>query len=198
MADAARRRAFTVKALVAALAVTAVGGVAFAAGTGGLPRALGGGTSAARTPAAVHATTAGTAGPGRRSGGAPSAGTSGRPDATGRPSASAGTTTPGAPASLGPAALPELTGLCRAYLDREAPGRRRDLLTDLRFAPLVAAAGGVDRVDAYCTVLATVASPSASRSPGREPTTGPGKGDRTKTPLPSVTRGGTEDGAGPG
>ncbi|MFD9123833.1 hypothetical protein [Kitasatospora sp. NPDC059571] len=196
MADHARRRAFTVKALVAAFAVTAIGSVAVAAGTGNLPRALGGGGTAERTPPAATGTPdASAAHGGSTASGRPSGSGTDHTDAGGHPSAPAGSGT--ASPGTGAAAVPELSRLCTTYLDRlAAGGKRHELLADVRLAPLVAAAGGAGKVDQYCAALAAP-SPSATHGPGKpEPTPTPTRGgDRTKTPLPSVTEGLGKDGA---
>ncbi|WP_405012654.1 hypothetical protein [Kitasatospora sp. NBC_01539] len=190
MADTARRRAFTVKALVAAFAVTAVGGVAVAAGTGGLPRALGGGPAAVRTPQG------GPSGPSASSG-------HGLTRADGR---SAGASAPGGPGTPGPSAGPgrsaspgagpaDLAGLCRELAGRAAAGGKlRELLADPSMAPLVAAAGKEAKVVAYCRtvhVVAVESAATASGSPGAgspAATAGSGSGGRSSTPTPSPTK----------
>ncbi|MFE2425929.1 hypothetical protein ACFXJ5_04085 [Streptomyces sp. NPDC059373] len=131
MTVAAPARRLSAKALVAALATTAVCGVAFAAGTGHLPGVRGSGPAVGPGGSAPSASTT-----------ADSAGATGRPRVadTGGPGSS--------PASTDPA----FAGLCRAYTAHSVAGRA-DLLTKPAYADLVKAAGGADRVAAYCAVV---------------------------------------------
>ncbi|MCU7824016.1 hypothetical protein [Kitasatospora sp. DSM 101779] len=181
MADHARRRTFTLKALVAAFAVTAVGGVAVAAGTGNLPEALGG------SPAKGHASVAPAASPAdpasaSRAGSTPS----GRPTASGSADRTDTAASPSAGSASAPAsALPDLTALCQVWTDRSHSGtKQRDLLAEPRMAPLVAAAGGAAKVDSYCKSGkggTATASPSATTGAGHggQPSASPTKGERT-------------------
>ncbi|WP_052390364.1 hypothetical protein [Streptomyces sp. NRRL B-24484] len=187
MADHARRRAFTLKALVAAFAVTAVGGVAVAAGTGNLPQALGGSPSkehATVAPAAspTDPASASRAGRGTPSGHPTPSGSAGRTDAGSAPAGS-----PAGSASAG-SALPDLAALCQAWTDRSRSGtKQRDLLAEPRMAPLVAAAGGTAKVDSYCKSgkgRPATASPSATTGTGHgdgQPSAPPTKAERTPT-----------------
>ncbi|GJF34566.1 hypothetical protein KNE206_72660 [Kitasatospora sp. NE20-6] len=184
MADTARRRAFTVKALVAAFAVTAVGGVAVAAGTGGLPRVLGGGPAVVRTPQGGPSASSGH-GPVRTDGRSAGASAPGTPGTSG-PSAGSG---PSASPAAGPA---DLAGLCRELAVRTAAGGKlRELLADPSMAPLVAAAGKESKVVAYCRAVHAVAAESAAPAAGSPAaTTGSGSGGQqaTPTPTPSPTK----------
>ncbi|TDC70386.1 hypothetical protein E1193_29875 [Micromonospora sp. KC606] len=76
--------------------------------------------------------------------------TSGRPATPGSPATSG---SPSASASPGePAGDPRFRGKCRAYLAKSARQREKILATPA-FVDLVAAAGGSDRVEAYCRQL---------------------------------------------
>jgi hypothetical protein len=97
--------------------------VALAAATGTLPGSLGG---------ADHTTTP------------PSASTAGRPTPTGGPAV-----TPTAAADPAATAPPALVGLCTAYR-AEQNGNRQRMLETPRFAELVSAAGGREKVPDYC------------------------------------------------
>ncbi|WP_327065835.1 hypothetical protein [Kitasatospora sp. NBC_01302] len=207
------------KAVVAAFAVTAIGGVAVAAGTGHLPAALGGSGHSAPVDSVAATGSASPAPAGRRGGqeqsarpgsgpgsagstsvgptssgpvaerplpggsagtpGAASAGPSGgasaSPGAPGgasagqgdgaastRPGSSAppGRAVPGAPGGSGLSAL--LQPLCRLW-----PGDGQPGTGDSRFEPLTRAAGGSNRVRAYCAAL-----PGSGQGGGQAPTPG--------------------------
>jgi hypothetical protein len=144
--QAARGRLFTLKvAALAAATTAALGGVAIAAGTGSLP-GQGSGKASGVTSSAT---------------GSPD----GRTD-VGRP-AHTPAATPTVPGSLGGAApSPSLVGLCQAYEARPAASRSKALEAPA-FGALVAAAGGADRVPAYCVaVLAAHAEAGKSDKPG--------------------------------
>ncbi|MFC4147592.1 hypothetical protein ACFO0M_15150 [Micromonospora mangrovi] len=70
-----------------------------------------------------------------------------------------------------PAGVTQLTGLCRSYQAKPAAQRAKALKTPA-YADLVTAAGGADRIEAYCLRLVPAASPKPSpdarntRSPG--------------------------------
>jgi hypothetical protein len=77
-----------------------------------------------------------------------------------------------------PTAMPTaaLNGLCQAYSNK-ADNDRGKALDSPAFAALVAAAGGADKVGAFCaTVLA--AKPGNTAHPTGKPTTDPGAGHR--------------------
>jgi hypothetical protein len=150
------RPALSLKAAAAALGIAALGGGAVAAATGTLPASL-----TLVHPAATTAptrTTTASAVPldGRR-------------------------TRPGSPPATraAPSALSGLNGLCNAFNATRNPN-------DHRLSPLVKAAGGRDKVPAYCAKLAH------GRPPGHKGTTGgppPHAGDQgaPKTPAPAKT-----------
>ncbi|MEV8093638.1 hypothetical protein [Kitasatospora sp. NPDC085879] len=178
MADHARRRTFTLKALVAAFAVTAVGGVAVAAGTGNLPQALGGSPSHGHGPTAAatapsDGASATRTGRGTTSANPASPSTAGRTDGAVSPSAGR----PSSPAS----ALPEVAALCQVWADHSAAGeKQRELLAEPRMAPLLAAAGGAAKVERFCkSVRGATASPSTTPGADR------GDGDQTPSPTPT-------------
>ncbi|MBW4701322.1 hypothetical protein [Micromonospora sp. RL09-050-HVF-A] len=64
-----------------------------------------------------------------------------------------------------------MTGQCRAYLAK-SPEQREKALTKPGFAEVVAAAGGADRVEAYCRQLVPGRPPGA---PSAGPGGGPGR-----------------------
>ncbi|SBT37468.1 hypothetical protein [Micromonospora auratinigra] len=156
-----------VKIALAGLLAAATGGVALAAVTGTLPGPLG------HEPA-----------------GTPSADASSRPAPSGAPG-------PAATRGVLPDDRPEeaagLTGLCTAY--RTEPGENRhQVLATPRFADLIAAAGGRERVGEYCERLlhgqGKQNGPTAepTKRPGAEPT-GRATGRPTRTPAtPAPTR----------
>ncbi|GAA4564045.1 hypothetical protein GCM10023176_09310 [Micromonospora coerulea] len=138
-------------AVAALLAAAATGGVALAAATGNLPGSQGDNTQATTAPS----TSAGL-----------------DPSPTGGSDVSP---TPGAgPAGRGTAS-PAILGLCTAYRAEESDNRRR-ALENSRFADLVSAAGGREKVPDYCDRLLdagaepATARPSATDRPGHEPT----------------------------
>jgi hypothetical protein len=123
MIKTALTKLLTIKVAAVALTATAAGGVALAAGTGNLPRSLGGAAPTAR-PTPTH--DAGTHHTGKAS------------DARdGHSSASPS---------------PSLVGLCHAYRAGagDNPGKALD---NPAFTHLIAVAGGKDKVAAYCTDL---------------------------------------------
>ncbi|MGW3050486.1 hypothetical protein [Kitasatospora sp. NPDC001175] len=213
MASTALARAFSAKVLAAVFAATTLGGVAVAAGTGHLPAALGGrpaaaGPTAARatvaaSPATAHHVGAGTAASGQpRPNGAASPAADRGPEASADPGGNpAGD--PSQPAGQVPDAAAERSAeLCRLYADRLVGGAAaRTVLADARLAPLVAAAGDVDRVDGYCTAVAA-RSKGNGNGGGNGTTPAP---DRTKdlkdkppTELPTKPGQPTRPGGGPG
>ncbi|WP_431924259.1 hypothetical protein [Micromonospora wenchangensis] len=154
-APAGRRRprlTTGVVAWIAALAATATAGVAFAAVTLDRPaeRAPGPVPSATATATATVRPSPHRSEPQRHS-------PSGRPGGTapgGGPSAP-----PAPPGPSGPASAGKLVGQCRAYLAKPPPQRAK-ALTKPGYADLVAAAGGADRVEAYCRTLVPEHPPS--------------------------------------
>ncbi|GAA1947660.1 hypothetical protein [Kitasatospora viridis] len=157
------------RAAVAALAVTALGGVAVAAG-GGLPALIGGGDGNQNLPsqnAAVstpvpsgggrHAD-APTAPPGRPIGGRQLPGGSTASPQSGAASAD---TPPGQdPGSVSGAAAAAMPGLCALW----SKGQQGS--PDPRFEPLTRAAGGSDRVRAFCDALGHDPDTAAPGDPG--------------------------------
>ncbi|MGC1215329.1 MAG: hypothetical protein WA890_29210 [Micromonospora sp.] len=137
------------KVALAALLLTATGGVALAAATGTLPGSLGGAGDDATPGATAGGHPSPTAGPDPSA--TPTAGTSGRPTDS-----------------------PSLIGLCTAYRAEANENRRRALETP-RFAELVSAADGREKVPGYCDRLLDgrgkgEPSTTASDRPGGEPT----------------------------
>ena len=122
-------------AVVAAVAVAATGGVAMAATGGALPNPLGGNTPQVQpTPGQVTATPAATAG-----------------------------------AKVTESPSPSLVGLCRAYTagvsdNPGAGGNPGKALDNPAFGVLISAAGGRDRVAAYCDAV-LAAAPGPDRTP---------------------------------
>ncbi|MFF0153016.1 hypothetical protein [Micromonospora sp. NPDC005203] len=169
------RRRLTTGALVwiGAVAATATAGAAFAA------------VNLDRTPEPVAPAPSRTSASPDRS--APTSGGSGRstppgPPATGQPSPSApvsdrppvpGPPSPGTPSTPG-APAGQLHGLCRAWQAKK-PEQREQALRTPAFERLVAAAGGVAEVEAYCQRLvpesrpSEPAKPKAPRSPTGHP-----------------------------
>ena len=134
------------KVALAALLVATTGGVALGAAAGTL-----GGADEATTPGGIAG---------------------GHPSPTAGPDVSP---TPATSASGRPTDSPSLFGLCRAYRAEANENRRRALQTP-RFAELVSAADGREKVPSYCDRLlygrGNRADPSATGSdrPGGEPT----------------------------
>jgi hypothetical protein len=115
------------KVLAAALAVTVLGGVAVAAGTGHLP-----GTGGGRPAANPRSTD---------------------PGARAAMTAPTGTTAAPASGGVGTAAGPApAAGPCRTYTASAATDRA-ELLRDPAFTGLIRAAGGKDEVARYCTAV---------------------------------------------
>ncbi|MFG3579913.1 hypothetical protein [Micromonospora chersina] len=144
------------KLALAALLATATGGVALAAVTGHLPGPLGSG--GADTTAS------------------PSAGVDGQPTPTGDPSHPS---TPASGPTDRPGSRPGLAGLCTAYQAKKNEDRGRALEAP-PFADLVSAAGGPEKVPAYCEgLLHGNAKPTGSGArktppqPSADPTHGP-------------------------
>ncbi|SCF43953.1 hypothetical protein GA0070216_116140 [Micromonospora matsumotoense] len=168
-----RRRRLTtgVVAWIAALAATATAGVAFAAVT----RDHAAERAPDPAPSSATATATGSARPTpHRSG----------PDRRTPPrrSPSAPGGTPSAPGPIpgpgGPPGTGKVVGQCRAYLAM-SPEQRVKVLTRSGFAGLVAAAGGADRVGAYCRDLVPGYPPTGSHAGAGVPP-GPGGGPGRK------------------
>ncbi len=154
------------KVALATLLTAATGGVALAAATGTLPGSSG------HDPAIT-----------------PSASIGNGPTPTSDPDASA---TPGASPTDRPGGAASLRGLCTAYRS-EPGGNRREALKSPRFAELVTAAGGRERVAGYCAgLLNGQGGPNGSTAGGtKRPDTEPsdrvtGQPDRTSS-APAVT-----------
>ncbi|MFF2816412.1 hypothetical protein ACFVT9_12915 [Kitasatospora cineracea] len=185
MADTALARALSAKAVAVALGVTALGGVAVAAGTGRLPEALGGpapapaATSAAPAPTTdAPATASGTPGDGRT--GKPSAGTTRPGTGPVRPSGQPAT---GQPAT-GPADQPDLTRLCEVFAGRVAAGGKpKDAAAVPELAELLKAAGAPEKVTGFCAVLAA----HDRDQQGGEPSAGTGRGKPSTGPSQSAS-----------
>ncbi|MEH0936446.1 hypothetical protein [Micromonospora psammae] len=172
VAPPGRRRGLTtgVVAWIAGIAATATAGAAFAAVTLDRPaepeRPPRPSAPAPTTPDRSTPSSGGSTSGGSTSG-APSGAPSGTPGAV--PSA---TTTAGGPAGGGkpdkPSKNGKLSGKCRAYLAKSPRNREKALRTP-GFADLVAAAGGAERVEAYCRELLTEPAPAASSDPQAAP-----------------------------
>ncbi|MGW6918795.1 hypothetical protein ACWGB8_33985 [Kitasatospora sp. NPDC054939] len=211
MATAVLTRASTAlsaKAAAAVLTATALGGVAVAAGTGNLPTALGGGSDEPRrsaVPGAVDESSAdrgttGAATGGRRPTGGTSPAAPGFGPSTEAP-ASGGPDTGSATAVPGRSADPALTTLCRAFADRTARGEHPPKPAgEPQYGPLVDAAGGPERVEAYCGAVlgrasddnrpGTAPQPSSSDKQGRpdgKPTDGKPADRKPTDPKPGDT-----------
>ncbi|MFJ3214663.1 hypothetical protein ACIPLC_01875 [Kitasatospora sp. NPDC086801] len=216
MATAALARAFSTKATAAVLGATALCGVAVAAGTGTLPSPLGGGSGAPEHTLAVAGGPSGSApgtasadssagssaaSPGSAAPGTPSARPSGGGSASGGPQAVGPSTAPksGTPSAdtgdadgHGPRPLaPVLAALCHGFADRTGRGERSPA-TEPQFGPLVAAAGGAEKVADYC---AEALGNEGADHPGA--TAQPRDPGRT-SPGPGAGKGNTEDGQGNG
>ncbi|MFI6133508.1 hypothetical protein [Micromonospora sp. NPDC051141] len=178
------RRRLRVAAALSGLAATAVAGVAFAAvrlDRGPQPVVPPAPTTAGPAPTAAGPSRSAPAGPSGPSGAA-----SGAAPSPGTPSGSR----PAVPPSVG-----ALVGHCRAWLAKPEPQRARALTTP-GFADLVAAAGGPDRVAAFCRSLVSAAPspkgpPPKSAAP-KAPTPTPPSAKATPPKKP------TDDGRRPG
>ncbi|MBM7074751.1 hypothetical protein [Micromonospora humida] len=177
-APAVRRRprlSTGVVAWIAALAATATAGVAFAAAALDRPaERTPGPVPSATATATATATGADTDRPSPYRSEPQRQSPSRRPGGTvpgGGPSAP-----PAPPGHSGPANTGKLVGQCRAYLAMPPPQRAK-ALTRPGYADLVAAAGGADRVEAYCRTLVPQrppAKPSDATGGPASPGGGPG------------------------
>jgi hypothetical protein len=158
MLRSALAKVLTVKVAVILAAVGSTG-VVLAAGTNALPGPWSG------TPASPPASSR-SADPSAP----PSVTTTGRPPDAGKP------------AETGPA--PSMTGLCQAYAAQvaEEPGKALD---SPAFTALVTAAGGADRVPAYCDSVTATSHPSGKPSdlPAGPENGKPGGGSPTARPT---------------
>lgn len=196
-----RARAFSAKALLAALAATTLGGVAVAAGTGGLSHLPGGFGDAPAEQAPPGVSVAGPDTPSGRPLAQPSSVPSAQPSSALPSSATAQPSTPGAGSgassaasrpggsasapgilngSASPATRAELEGLCRAYAERLSVGEKARALAEPRFVPLVEAAGGADPTE-YCTQILP------GFRPGQEVAKSPTARARTSSPADPPT-----------
>ncbi|GAA1237167.1 hypothetical protein GCM10009665_29150 [Kitasatospora nipponensis] len=194
------------RAAAAALAVTALGGVAVAAGTGHLPEVLGGpgggpptenaGSAVAGAPASswlpnvppVRRPPLRTAGPGLAAPNPSGSAESGRPQSSQASAGSSptdGAPDPDRPELSGLPVPPAVVPLCRLW-PADGPAT-----PDPRFEPLTRAAGGLDRVRAYCAeVLRSTGTgtPAASATPDAA---------HGRTPAPVADPGGHDGGVSP-
>jgi len=185
-----RRRRRAGLAVVVVVGALATGGVASA--TGHLPgpvreaarTVLGpGGAATSPAPASAAAPDMGTAGSGGTGSGG-SASTAGRGPRTGT-------------AAAGPAAVPALDGLCKAFQEGNGvdQGGKLDATA---FEALVAAAGGADEVAAFCEDLlagdAKAKTPKDSRPKDLPDDTGHGQGGPPPTTGGGGSGGGTDAG----
>jgi len=173
-----RRRALVVAALSAVL--LAVGGTAFAATTGRLPDAVqravdgvfsGNGTQPPTSPP--------TGGP---------SGVSATPGAPGTGPGAGATQSAAAPGAPPGADENRLKGLCRSWAaTRDNPHANTISPEDLRV--LAAAAGGEDRIEAYCAALTgATPAPATTTKPGNS---NPGNGRPTVPPGGGHSKGGS-------
>lgn len=212
MATTTLARAFSTKAAAAVLGATALCGVAVAAGTGNLSSLGGGSTEPEHTLSG--GALGGSAGPGtapgfRPGGSAPDG--SVKPSGAGAqqvgPSASPRPGTPSADGHGGQPFAPALVELCRGFTDREGKGERPgQLVTEPQFGPLVAEAGGADKVARYCDEALDAqggdSRPGAggqSHDPGRATSSpGAGKGSGSGNDTKGGGDGNANGGAKPG
>lgn len=170
------RRSLVAKIAAAVVAIAAMGTTAVAMATGSVPHVL------VRTPPSIssEASAAGSPPPGGEGrNGVPFSPAIAAPGTSASPTPTNLATPPGSPRvpSRSPSPTggsPSLTGLCGAYL-AISPPQRRQALEDPRFAPLVASAGGREKVGAYCKRI-EVPSPRPTRSP-----------HSSASPLPEVS-----------
>ncbi|MEV7214301.1 hypothetical protein AB0O31_14555 [Kitasatospora cineracea] len=192
MADTALARALSAKAVAVALGVTAVGGVAVAAGTGRLPEALGG---PAPTPAATSAAPAPTTDAPATASGTPGGGRTGKPSAgTTRPGS--GSARPSAQPATGPADLPpDLAQLCESFAGRVAAGGKpKEAAVVPELAELLKAAGAPEKVTGFCAVLA---AHDRDQSDGWPPG-GTGRGKSSAAPGQSASPSPSASASAPG
>ncbi|WP_052509649.1 hypothetical protein [Kitasatospora griseola] len=189
MADTALARALSAKAMAVALGVTAVGGVAVAAGTGRLPEMLGG---PAPAPPAVKAASASPSGtPDAPATDAASPSRTAKPStAATRPGGASGR--PSDPASTQPGQPPDLAALCRGFAARVSAGAKpKEAAADSALADLLRAAGTPERVTGYCAQLTRGDAQSGGQN---------GDGDSRSRPQagPSASGGASPSASWPG
>jgi hypothetical protein len=138
--------------IIAAVAVLATGGIALAATTGAIPDPLPGSSHATATARPTNATSSVNTSPpdSNRSTAADSPPSALEPMSTTPLTASSPATSASAPVSF--------AGLCKSWLARAHTNGKADDST--AFRELIAAAGGEDAVDAYCTAF--LAAPAAT------------------------------------
>jgi hypothetical protein len=136
-------KSLTVKAAAAAVALTAFGGAALAAGAGALPVAMTEPNRGTHTPTAQHLISSPAARP--------------TPSVTPHPVGSPVGSPQPTPAAT---AAPALAGLCRSYLARlkktgirDAKGKNHLIANEPAYAALVKAAGGELKIIAHCQTL---------------------------------------------
>ncbi|MGC4813759.1 hypothetical protein ACLQ29_24780 [Micromonospora sp. DT228] len=178
-----RRRRLTTGAVawIGAVAATATAGAAFAAVTRDrTPEPLGPAPSRTSSSPSTAGEPSRSAPPGPSSPGQPSPGASspGHP-APGPPS-------PGAPSTPG-APVGQVHGLCRAWQAKK-PEQREKALRTPAFARLVAEAGGVAEVEAYCQRLAPEPKPSKPSEPAKPQAPSPPTGRRASGEQPTGRR----------
>jgi hypothetical protein len=169
----------TVKIAIVAAAVVAAGGVAVAAVTGTLPT-QGGDTATTSATSTVAATTDHQTGPLHS-------------DAHGKPAETGKDTTPnnpeGKPDGSGDPASPSpsMDGLCQAYT-AGAGSEHGKALENPAFGALITAAGGTDKVPAFCDDLLGAKKPGQPTSPPGKPSTHPtGPNEDHPTGKPNAT-----------
>ena len=148
-------RLLSVKVIAATAAALTAGGLAVAAGNGTLP--IPGWSDAPSTPGQT----------------------------TARPSVLV-SIPPGAPGSTmsgSPVVAAQVKGLCTAFLAAD-PDKRARQLTEPRYAELITAAGGADRVEPYCQAL--VGTPKPTDHPPEPTKTHPAH--PSKPPQPTKTK----------
>ncbi|WP_282206141.1 hypothetical protein [Kitasatospora fiedleri] len=184
MADTALARALSAKAVAVALGVTAVGGVAVAAGHGRLPEALGGPAPSPTATGTAPAPAPSTPAPATASG-SPGAERTGRPP-TGTPRPGGSPTRPPAPSATGPADLPDLVRLCEGFAGRVASGSRpREAAAVPELAELLKAAGAPEKVAGFCALLAARGWDQPGGEGRDRPSTAPGRSSAPGRSAPS-------------
>ncbi len=159
------------KLLTASAVAAAAGGVALAAVTGALPNPLGQ-THSSAAPAPAHTS----------SQSVPTA-----PDrSSDQATEPASTSTTGA-ARPSATPTPSLMGLCRAY-QAGATRNSGNALNSPAFTALVTAAGGVQKLDSYCTTLIGAPATHPTGAPATHPSGAPATHPTHPTPPTHPTR----------
>jgi hypothetical protein len=156
----------TVKIAIAAAAVVAAGGVAVAAVTGTLPT-QGGDTATTSVTSTVASTT------GQQTGGRQSE-VPGKPAGTGKnaPQNAPDVTTDGTGRGDPASPAPSVEGLCHAYTAGAGSGHGK-ALGNPAFGALITAAGGQEKVPAFCADLLGAKKPGQPASPPGKPSAHP-------------------------